>query len=168
MPDTRRHRLFRYGLLISLLPGVLLFGGCETSALSSGSANYSARAPRSVADPLQSELHTRALTLQKNATSAEALALLGEPDRTDEITNESGIWARWVFERDIAPIYREMVTEMVEVPFVDPVNGQESIILEPRAGHQRIDRQETITLTFHNNLLVNLTRSVEAKPAFAP
>ena len=119
-------------------------------------------------DPLQSELHTKALTLQKNATPAEAHSLLGDPDKTDEITNESGVWERWTFEQDIAPIYREMVTEMVEVPFVDPVNGQESIILEPRAGHQRIDRQETIILTFHNNLLVNLTRSVEAEPAFAP
>ena len=168
MLDSRHHRLFRSGLLTSLLPGVLLFSGCETAALSSGSANYSAHAARFVADPLQSELHTKALTLQKNATLAEAHTLLGESDKIDEITNESGVWVRWTFEQEIAPIYREMVTEMVEVSFVDPVNGQESIILELRPGHQRIDRQETITLTFHNSLLVNLTRSVEAEPAFAP
>lgn len=164
MPTASRHRNTSCLALVCFAIAAIFLSGCESTG-GAGSSTFS-KEQGGVANSQHSDLHAKALTLKKGADINATRVLLGEPQEAKSITNDTGVWDRWVYKNDLVPLYRQVVTEMEEVPFIDPINGNEMTLLEPRAGHQRIERRETVTLTFRDGGLFTLTRHVDQSTSF--
>ncbi len=160
------HRRLRR-LIACLLPWCLLgLGGCATGgANGEASAQPASAARKDVGFDTEARVF-RAQLLRLGMHKPQVLDWLGEPKESDPATNANGMRETWVYEVIHAPAYKTVVAEMTEVPYVDPFTGIMRMIEEPVINQQRIQRFETITLTFRGPRVIDIERQVEDRSEF--
>jgi len=94
-------------------------------------------------------------------TPAEVQGVLGEP--AEVVADEVSVppVQMWVYRNELPSEFRDVMTRMEEIPFVNPRSGVMTTIEEPVTSQERIDRIEVLTLLFQGNQLAKINRQVE-------
>lgn len=96
----------------------------------------------------------------------QVLAWMGEPGETTAANNANGMRETWTYEIVHPPIYKTIVATMEEVPYMDPFTGELKWLEEPVLNQQRLQRIDTITLTFRGPRIIDLAREVDVNSHF--
>lgn len=94
-------------------------------------------------------------------------ALLGEPSAVTPGTGDNYVQETWTYQITRPPVYRTIVAEMQEVPWVDPITGEMKTVQEPINDQQRLDQQETLTLVFRYGQLITIDRQLTEHRSFS-
>lgn len=85
------------------------------------------------------------IELRKGMATAELISMLGEPGAVDPYPSDPDLVEVWTYERTRSTT--EMVSTGVnEVPFVDPITGEQRMILDPIFAPETITKSETIEI----------------------
>ncbi len=102
--------------------------------------------------------------LRTGMTKEEVLALAGDPTREEKAGSDISGLERWIYELPHRPKFRTIAADMEEVPFVDPINGEATTILEARTEEEKFQLIERFTLGFNGDeILANLDYVAERR-----
>ena len=140
---------------VSLLAlGLLLASGCATTSVTpSESANDAPVSAENVAH--------RAQLVRIGMHKPQIIEWLGEPKSSVPASNANGMRETWTYEIEHRPNYKTIAAVTELVAYVDPITGVLRWIEEPVYNQQRIQRKETIQLTFRGPRLIDIERSVD-------
>jgi outer membrane protein assembly factor BamE (lipoprotein component of BamABCDE complex) len=153
-------------LLIGILTATVGLVGCETTATSDASRREFAAGDASAVVPDSSSRLRGAQLLRVGMHKPQVLELLGEPKHTEPPRNANGMRETWEYEIIHHPQYKTIVAQMELVPYVDPFTGELKWLEEPVQNQQRIQKHETLTLTFRGPRLIDLERQVRESNHF--
>ncbi len=156
-----------FRLVVMLLPLALVgWSGCA-SAASRGDPGQSRPAASALGTGYDSAARIqRAHLLRLGMHKPQVLDWLGEPKSTEAASNANGMRETWVYEIIHAPVYKTIAAEMEDVPYVDPFTGQLRYLKEPVLNQQRIQRFETITLSFRGPRVIDIERKIDDRSHF--
>ena len=143
-------------LTVGSLVAVLGLAGCETISQSPLEDTTYDEVPVTETYP---ELQYREFMkqLRTGMTQAEVTASISDPTRTSPAATDAAGLERWIYELQHRPQFRTTTAEMVEIPVVDPINGQPGVVLEARPETERFQLIEIFTLGFNTEgILVDL------------
>lgn len=151
-------------MLVSLCLGALV---AVTGCAGIGSASARAPARALPADPAAVRASHAALVCA-GMHKPQIRRLLGEPDEISAPPSATDADAReqWIYHFARATDYRVVVTEMEDVPYFDPITEELRIVKEPRPSQQRINRTDTLTLTFDGPRVVAVRRDSDRRSSF--
>ncbi len=156
----------RFRLHSVVIPGLLatLVSGCTTApTTATTSAPATLAIDEAAATPPDEHLKPqRSRWIRIGMHQPQVLALMGEPDRrepADDAKADSGR-STWTYTFRHPPVYRDIAAATQAVPYEDPLTGQLIWVDEPVPDQQRIDRTETLVLTFAGPRLVDLDRKL--------
>lgn len=133
---------------VTLLAFALLTAGCQTPAVS---------------EPVVAPSDQ----LMVGMRSEKVERLLGEADSITPGQGNDYVEETWVYQIEHPPVYRTIVAEMRDVPWVDPITGEMKTLQDPVVDQQRIDRRETVTLKFRYGQLMTIDRDVDEHRSFS-
>lgn len=152
-------------LLTSLATLAVVLAGCETTAGSQSAQRDFASNPNAVVP--DSNLRLRAAQIVRvGMHKPQIMELLGEPKRIEPPRNANGMREVWEYEIIYPPRYKTVVAQMELVPYVDPFTGELKMLEEPVPNQQRIQRFETLLLTFRGPRMIDLERKVHESRDF--
>ena len=135
-------------LQLSLLVGGMLAGGCETITVTEPPVAPSAQ-------------------LIVGMRTERVEALLGPAEAVSRGAGADYVEETWIYQIEHPPVYRTIVAEMQDVPWVDPITGEMKTLQEPVTDQQRLDRRETITLVFRYGQLMTIDREIDEHRSFS-
>lgn len=97
--------------------------------------------------------------------TSQVEGMLGSPQSIE--STPDGATVTWTYQIDHLPLYRTIVAEMIDVPWVDPITGEMKSVAEPVTDQQRIDRRELLELDFRHDQLIRIRRDLTERREFS-
>ncbi len=123
----------------------LLVAGCASSTT----------APNGSADPRTPAAKIPAAGLNKDMTPEQVRSLLGNPDSTKPMKAPEGHSEVWTYQLHRSTNVRMVPVGSHDVPYVDPMTGEQRMISEPAYERESVDVVEELRLLWYNDRLVS-------------
>lgn len=159
---------FKPALIASAAGSFLILGGCSTTAPEVSRPAPPAATTGAVTPPAASEFDPARLSALRLGQKQEDIRRwLGEPMSVRAADGASAGLADtavelWLYQATLPPGYKEVVAEMEEIPFYDPITGESKPQQQARPSLQRVDRTAMVVLAFAEGKLVDIRQQVQA------